>query len=171
MFEEQLELFKKPEKERLSPEEELEGKFSPAFLSSIRLFLEEKLQIDKSDRGKSGLPELLTEFRKRGETFGAFDQVLVLAHYREIAGVSDDKAAQRKAHKEVAYEIARLARELGLPIFSAAYPKIKEALPESLPAKEDEAEPGGGMRENNLKLFGRGNTFVGRSHNEEDERK
>ncbi|NTW22021.1 hypothetical protein HGA34_00565 [Candidatus Falkowbacteria bacterium] len=169
MFEEQLELFNQPKKEKPAVESKLEGRFSPAFLAAIRLFLQEKLAIADKDKKDFDLPRLLTELKKSGEGFDAYDQVIALAHYREVAGVSDEPAARRKAQKDVNYEMARLAREFDLPLFAPAYPKLKERPVETPVEKAAEIrEP---ADNGNPKLFRRGGPFISYSHNEEEERK
>ena len=163
MFEQQLELFNQPNEGEKEPRADLEEKFSPDFLAALKSALEAKLK----PKGKSDFLQLLVEFKKRNESLDAYDLVLTTSRYKKLAGTSEDRAAQRHAEKEVAHEMARLARELGLAIFQPAYPKLKEKLPET------EDGPGGagkatGTDDRNYKLFGRGGTYISHSLKEEE---
>lgn len=167
MFEKQLELFNQPIRDGKKTETVLGGKFSPDFLDAIKTVLAEKL---KSKDGLD-LPQLLVELKKRDEGLDAYDLVLATSCYKKLSGISAEKADQDMAEKFVAHEMSRLARELDLPIFQPAYSKQEEELrkpEEKLEAKKEEVKE---KNNKNLKLFGRhGSSFIGHSHNEEDER-
>jgi len=166
MFEEQLELFKPSSEAKKESEITLEGKFAPDFLAAMKLFLTDRLKV------KAGLDlaELVVAFKQQkngdDDCLGAYDQVVVASFYKKLANTSDDKMAQRQAEKYVSHEMVRLAQELGLKIFQPAYPK-----PKVRPAEPTEIMPEEEIPDKNLKLFGRGGSFMSHSHNEESERK